>query len=68
MRSARGVDPITSLAFVLNLDNNAHRLRRSRDAGARTGLRSPSGLPAPGPILDEKCYLCAWHKVLPMSR
>ena len=33
-----------------------------------TGLRSPSGLPASGPILDEKCYLCAWHKVLPMSR
>ena len=39
MSSARGVEPITSLAFVLNLDNNPHRLRRSRDAGARLGLR-----------------------------
>ena len=39
MRSARGVGPITSLAFVLHLDNNPHRLRRSRDAGARLGLR-----------------------------
>ena len=37
-------------------------------SGDGTGLRSPSGLPASGPILDEKCYLCAWHKVLPMSR
>ena len=39
MRSARGVGPITSLAFVLHLDNNPQRLRRSRDAGARLGLR-----------------------------
>ena len=30
---------ITSLAFVLNLDNDAARLRRSRDADARLGLR-----------------------------
>ena len=36
---ARGVGPITSLAFVLNLDNDPRRLRRSRDAGARMGLR-----------------------------
>ena len=39
MRSARGVGPITSLAFVLPLDNNRQRLRRSRDAGPRVGLR-----------------------------
>ncbi len=29
--------PLTSLAFVLNLDNNPRQLRRSRDAGARMG-------------------------------
>lgn len=39
MRSANGVGVITSLAFVLNLDNDPHRLRHSRDAGARVGLR-----------------------------
>ncbi len=39
MRSARGVGPITSLAFVLNWDNNPQRLRRRRDAGARMGRR-----------------------------
>ncbi len=39
MRSANGVGAITSVAFVLNLDNNPSRLRHSRDAGARIGLR-----------------------------
>ena len=37
-------------------------------SGDGVGLRLPSGLPESGPIPDEKCYLCAWHKVLPMSR
>ena len=39
LRSIRGVGPITALAFVLNLDNDVKRLRNSRDAGARMGLR-----------------------------
>ncbi len=39
LRSIRGVGPITALAFVLNLDNDPRRLRRSRDAGPRMGLR-----------------------------
>ena len=39
LRSIRGVGPVTALAFVLNLDNNPERLRRSRDAGPRMGLR-----------------------------
>ena len=39
LRSIRGVGPITALAFVLNLDNDVQRLRNSRDAGARMGLR-----------------------------
>ena len=34
-----GVGPVTALAFVLNLDNDPQRLRRSRDAGPRPGLR-----------------------------
>ena len=41
-------------------------------AGARPGREPDSGRPAgslrPAPSPDEKCYLCAWHKVLPMSR
>ena len=39
MRSIRGVGPITSLAFVLNLDNDATKLKSSRAAGPRMGLR-----------------------------
>ena len=39
LRSIRGVGPITSLAFVLNLDNDPQRLGSSRDAGPRMGLR-----------------------------
>ena len=39
LRSIRGVGPVTALAFVLNLDNDPQRLRRSRDAGPRMGLR-----------------------------
>ena len=35
----RGVGPVTALAFVLNLDNDPQRLRRSRDTGPRMGLR-----------------------------
>ena len=31
--------PVTALAFVLNLDNDPQRLRRSRNAGLRMGLR-----------------------------
>ena len=41
-------------------------------AGARPRRGPDSGRPAgslrPAPSSDEKCYLCAWHKVLPMSR
>ena len=40
-------------------------------AGARPRRAPDSGRPAgslrPAPSSDEKCYLCAWHKVLPMS-
>ena len=39
LRSIRGVGPITALAFVLNLNNDARLLRTSRDAGPRVGLR-----------------------------
>ena len=39
LRSIRGVGPVTALAFVLNLDNDPQRLRRSRDTGPRMGLR-----------------------------
>ena len=39
MRSIRGVGPITSLALVLNLDNDATKLKSSRAAGPRLGLR-----------------------------
>ena len=39
LRSIRRVGPITSLAFVLNLDNDPQRLGSSRDAGPRMGLR-----------------------------
>ena len=35
---------------------------REPDAGR------PAGSLRPAPSPDEKCYLCAWHKVLPMSR
>ena len=41
-------------------------------AGARPGREPVSARPAgslrPAPSPDEKCYLCAWYKVLPMSR
>ena len=33
LRSARGVGPLTSLAFVLHLDNNPHGLRRGAAPG-----------------------------------
>lgn len=39
MRSIKGVGPVTALAFTLELDNNAARLRSSRSAGALVGLR-----------------------------
>ena len=39
MRSIHGVGPITSLAFVLNLDNDVTQLKTSRGAGPRMGLR-----------------------------
>ena len=39
MRSIHGVGPITSLAFVLNLDNDVTQLKTSRGAGVRMGLR-----------------------------
>lgn len=39
MRSIKGVGPVTALAFTLELDNNAARLRSSRAAGALVGLR-----------------------------
>jgi len=39
MRSIRGVGPQTALAFTLELDNDATRLRTSRAAGALVGLR-----------------------------
>ncbi len=38
-RPYRGVGPITSLACVLNLDNDATKLKSSRGAGPRRGLR-----------------------------
>ncbi len=38
------------------------RPRRAPDAAR------PAGSLRPVPSSDEKCYLCAWHKVLPMSR
>ncbi len=39
MRQIKGVGPITSLAFALALDNKPERLKKSRDAGAFTGLK-----------------------------
>lgn len=39
LRSIRGVGSLTALAYVLNLNNDPRRLRTSRDAGARMGLR-----------------------------
>ena len=39
MRTIPGVGPITSLAFVLNLDNDVSKLKASRAAGPRMGLR-----------------------------
>lgn len=39
LRSIRGVGPVTALTFVLELDNDASRLRNSRAAGALVGLR-----------------------------
>ena len=39
MRSIPGVGPITSLAFVLNLDDDVTKLKSSRAAGPRLGLR-----------------------------
>ena len=39
MRTIPGVGPITSLAFVLNLDNDQTKLKTSRAAGPRMGLR-----------------------------
>jgi transposase len=39
MRSIQGVGPQTALAFTLELDDNAARLRSSRAAGALVGLR-----------------------------
>ena len=39
MRTIPGVGPITSLAFVLNLDNDQTKLTSSRAAGPRMGLR-----------------------------
>ena len=39
LRSVRGVGPVTALAFVLELDNDAGRLASSRAAGALAGLR-----------------------------
>jgi transposase len=39
MQSIKGVGPVTALAFTLELDNNASRLKTSRAAGALVGLR-----------------------------
>ena len=65
---ARG-GPITSLAFVLNLDNDPQRLRRSRDAGARIGLcpkRCDSGERSPELSITKtaiRCYDACWCSV-----
>ncbi len=72
MRSANGVGVITSPAFVLNLDNDPNRLRHSRDAGARVGLRpkrrdsgerSPElGITKTGdPMMRRLLVQCAQH-------
>lgn len=39
MRQVNGVGALTTLAYVLVLDNDAGRLKRSRQAGALVGLR-----------------------------
>ena len=38
LRSAHGVGPLTSLAFVLHLDNNPHGLRRGAAPGQWSAL------------------------------
>jgi transposase len=39
MRQVNGVGALTALAYVLALDNDAGRVKRSRQAGAMVGLR-----------------------------
>jgi transposase len=39
IRTIHGVGPLTALAFVLILNNNRNRFRRSRDVGCYIGLR-----------------------------
>jgi transposase len=50
IRTIHGVGPLTALAFVLILNNDRNRFRRSRDVGCYIGLRpkqKESGLRAP---------------------
>jgi len=79
IRTIHGVGPLTALAFVLVLNNDRHRFRRSRDVGCYIGLRPKqreSGLRAPqlgitkagDSLLRRLATQCAQHVLGPFGK
>jgi len=79
IRTIGGVGPLTALAFVLVLNNDRQRFRRSRDVGCYLGLRSKqrdSGLRAPqlgitksgDPLLRRLATQCAQYILGPFGK
>jgi transposase len=79
IRTIHGVGPLTALAFVLVLNNDRNRFRRSRDVGCYIGLRPKqreSGLRAPqlgitkagDSLLRRLATQCAQHVLGPFGK
>jgi transposase len=79
IRTIHGVGPLTALAFVLVLNNDRNRFRRSRDVGCYIGLRPKqreSGLRAPqlgitkagDSLLRRLATQCAQHILGPFGK
>jgi transposase len=79
IRTIHGVGPLTALAFVLVLNNDRNRFRRSRDVGCYIGLRPKqrdSGQRAPqlgitkagDPLLRRLATQCAQHVLGPFGK
>ena len=79
IRTIHGVGPLTALTFVLILNNDRSRFRRSRDVGCYVGLRpkrrdSGAGSPQLGitkagdPLLRRLATQCAQHVLGPFGK
>ena len=79
IRTIHGVGPLTALAFVLVLNNDRSRFRRSRDVGCYVGLRPKqrdSGMRSPqlgitkagDPLLRRLATQCAQYILGPFGK